>query len=130
MKKKTVKKLVTVMKTNRKSGITKTIITQEKVMTSKRHQKLMKEIVEQNARYKKDHKGQLTYKTKLQILIISIFGITISCTLFSILKIITIPDTTLHFIFIITGIIFLTAGSFLMLKIGTGEDYPLKKEPK
>ena len=90
MKKKTVKKLVAVMKTNRKSGITKTIITQKKVMTSKRHQKQMKDIAEQNARYKEEHKGQLTYKNKILVLFITYLVIMPLYALLSTLKILTV----------------------------------------
>jgi hypothetical protein len=130
VKKKTVKKLVAVMKTNRKSGITKTIITQEKVMTSKRHQKQMKDIAEMNAKYKEEHKGQLTYINKTFILFSVYLGIISFYALLSVLKILTVSHTQFMILCIITSVIVLAPAIFFMTKMLNGEDYPLKKMTK
>lgn len=123
MKKKTVKKLVAVMKTNRKSGITKTIITQEKVMTSKRHQKQMKEIAEQNAKYKGEHKGQLTYKNKTSLFMVLTGGFAFSLVCLKIYKSIILP----LWLVLPILLVFFTFTCYFAAKMLNGLEYPIKK---
>lgn len=96
----------------------------EKVITSKHHQKLMKKIAEENARYKEEHKGQLTYKNKMVLFMISIGLFAFGSSFLRLYKSIIIP---LWFVIPVLVVLF-SFMFYFMVQVANGMEYPLRKE--